>query len=85
VGKSPGGGGVAVRLDALLSSSIAVGLLACAAEQTPSEPTSDATVALTTAATYRIVDLGTLGGEVSEAYGINNGGQVVGSSATASE
>jgi len=35
-------------------------------------------------ATYRILDLGTLGGDVSQATGINNRGQVVGFALTAS-
>jgi probable HAF family extracellular repeat protein len=40
------------------------------------------TAALTTAAEYRAVDLGTLGGPSSIAFGINKSGQIVGQSLT---
>jgi probable HAF family extracellular repeat protein len=55
-------------------------LSACASDATG--PASDA-AASTTALGYRIVDLGTLGGTYSEAFGINASGQVVGQSSTA--
>jgi hypothetical protein len=46
----------------LLSVSLAVGMLACMSEETPTEPTTGASAARAAAGTYTAVDLGTLGG-----------------------
>jgi probable HAF family extracellular repeat protein len=62
-------------------------ILGCGEEPTsPAIPDTSAGPALevTTAATYTIKDLGTLGGRWSEAQGINKVGAIVGSSALAS-
>lgn len=67
----------------LLSAGLAVGVLACTSEETPTEPSAGASAARAAGGTYTAVDLGTLGGNVSQARGINPQGQVVGSSTTA--
>jgi probable HAF family extracellular repeat protein len=86
-GHSPGGGftvsddlihpqlcsrGIPVRLVTLLSATLALGILACASEETPTGP------ALVAAARpYIAVDLGTAG-ENSGATDVNSRGQIVG-------
>src|SRR5687767_3227617 len=66
-----------------LSATMALGLAACASEDTLTEPSANAAPARVTTGTYNAVDLGTLGGSFSEARGINPRGQVVGLSTTA--
>jgi probable HAF family extracellular repeat protein len=69
---------IAVRLIALLSTTLALGILTCTSEETPTEPATSASVDLAAAKTYTAVDLGTLGGGYSQAYAINSGGHVAG-------
>jgi probable HAF family extracellular repeat protein len=57
-------------------------LLAACFSEGPSEPTTSTSASLVPAG-YIAVDLGTLGGTWSEAYGINRSGQIVGQSTTA--
>jgi probable HAF family extracellular repeat protein len=67
----------------LLSTSLAVGMLACTSEETLTEPSAKAGPALAAVKTYTAVDLGTLpGGTHSSAVAINSAGQVVGQSGT---
>jgi probable HAF family extracellular repeat protein len=79
----PERGGICVRLMTLLSATVALGLLACTSEETPTEPSASAHPELATVKAYTAVDLGTLGGPSSEATGINPAGQIVGGSQTA--
>jgi probable HAF family extracellular repeat protein len=55
----------------------AIGLVLCASAQ------EDPTVSAQPHAQYQVTDLGTLGGNRSSAYGVNNRGQVVGVAETA--
>src|SRR5688500_17747772 len=64
----------------VLLTSLALTMLACTSEETPTEPSSDGTSALAAGAAYSAVDLGTLGGGSAIARGINPAGQVVGES-----
>jgi uncharacterized membrane protein len=73
-----GRSGLSLRSITLLSSAMALGLLACASEPTTTEPSAPASPRLATAATYTRRDLGTLGGSRSEATDINGAGVVVG-------
>jgi probable HAF family extracellular repeat protein len=65
------------RLSTLLSATVAIGVLACASEQT-TEPSLDPSLAVVAGGRYTIGDLGTLGGTTSSATGLNGAGQVVG-------
>ena len=69
-----------MRSNTVLMTSLALTMLACTSEETPTEPSSDGTPALAAAAAYAAVDLGTLGGGSAIARGINPAGQVVGES-----
>jgi probable HAF family extracellular repeat protein len=72
-----------VRLITLLSAPMALGMVACTSEESPTEPSAEVSPARAAAKTYTAVDLGTLGGAKSEAWAINPAGQVVGGSETA--
>jgi uncharacterized membrane protein len=74
--------GIPVRLIALFPAIMALGMLACTSEETPTEPTGSPSQAKAAVGTY-VTDLGTLGGTSSAATGINPSSQVVGRSATA--
>jgi len=50
---------------------MAIGILACTSEETPTEPAVGATPELAGVKTYTTVDLGTLGGTYGYAFGIN--------------
>jgi probable HAF family extracellular repeat protein len=65
----------------VLAPATAVIISACASEQSPTEPS--ALPALARANSYTVIDLGTLGGNQSQAAAINPTGQVVGNSLTA--
>jgi probable HAF family extracellular repeat protein len=82
VGSKWGMSGTGSRVT-LLSAGVALGMLACTSEDSPTTPSASPTAASTTAAEYRAVDLGTLGGAGSIAFGINKSGQIVGQSLTA--
>ena len=71
-----------MRTSILPSVGLALAMLACTSEQTPTELSSSPSLARATARTYTAVDLGTLGGTFSQAFGINPVGQVVGWSTT---
>jgi probable HAF family extracellular repeat protein len=75
----PGRSGLPVRLAALLFATMAVGMLACTSEETPTEPAGNPSL-VRAAGAYIAVDLGIASGE---ATGINPAGQVVGSAGTA--
>jgi probable HAF family extracellular repeat protein len=53
-------------------------------QETPTEPPVSLSQKRASAGAFTLVDLGTLGGSSSSAFGINPRGQVVGSSTTAS-
>ncbi len=57
---------------------VALTVAGCGREQDPVGPTADAHPALAVVGAYQLINLGTLGGGSSVAYGINNKGQVVG-------
>jgi hypothetical protein len=81
-----GRSGLPLRLITLLSATMALGMLACTSEETPTEPSGSPNLARGATGTYTAVDLGTLGGPLggfSRANAINPVGQVVGLSATA--
>jgi hypothetical protein len=78
-----GRSGPSLRSITLLSSTMALGLLACASEPTTTEPSAPASPTLATAASYTRLDLGTLGGSWSEATDINGAGVVGGWSSVA--
>jgi probable HAF family extracellular repeat protein len=66
-----------------LFSGAALGLLACTSKETPTEPSTSARPEMAVAKTYTAVDLGTLEtppgfSTYSQAFDINNAGQVVG-------
>jgi probable HAF family extracellular repeat protein len=71
------------RLITLLCAALALGMSACTSEEALTEPSSEASSARAAGKTYIPVDLGTLGGSYSYAFGINPARQVVGGSATA--
>jgi len=71
-----------MRLNTVLSTGLAVGLLACMSEENATEPSTVGSAQLVVAAPYRAVDLGTLGGLNSFAFAINHQGWVVGYSET---
>ncbi len=65
----------------VIRSSASVGVMAilgCSSERSPMEPSAEPALAVAAAATYTIVNLGTLGGPSSEAMAINNAGVIVG-------
>ena len=67
----------------VLSATLALAMVACTSEQTPTEPATEVSPALSTTGTggYTVTDLGTLpGGIVSVGSAINSGGQVAGTS-----
>src|SRR5687767_10909953 len=64
----------------LISLALASGLVSCTPEGLPTEPSGSPSLVPAATQTYIAVDLGTLGGNVSEAFGINPAGQVVGES-----
>jgi probable HAF family extracellular repeat protein len=65
----------------VLTAALVAALLACGSEETPTGPADAASLVRKAAGTYRVVDLGTLGG-FSRAIAINAAGQIVGVSAT---
>jgi probable HAF family extracellular repeat protein len=73
--------GRAMQRHFLARTALAMGLLACGSE--PVTAPVEAPQLLTIAAGYKRGDIGTLGGGLSEAFGGNNLGQVVGYSETA--
>jgi probable HAF family extracellular repeat protein len=73
--------GIPVRIT-LLSAAMALGMLACSSEETPTEPSGGPSLTRATAGTYTAVDLGTLGGRSATARGISPAGQIVGESYT---
>jgi probable HAF family extracellular repeat protein len=74
-----------MRSAAFLSATL-LGLAACEPESTAPGPAAEPSAAVAAAtATYTAIDLGTLGGAVSEAAAVNNSGQVVGSSFTSGD
>ena len=66
----------------ILFSGAALGLLACTSEEPPTGPAGSPNLARATTGAYTAVDLGTIGGTSSQAFGINAVGQVVGWSTT---
>jgi probable HAF family extracellular repeat protein len=71
--------GGSVRLVTMLLASIALGMVACTSEESPTGPSAAASPARAAVKTYTAVDLGTLpGGRFSIANDINPAGQVVG-------
>src|SRR5687767_492102 len=72
--------GVPVSLITLLCATMALGMLACTSEESPTEPSASAGPELAAVNTYTAVDLGTLGGTSSFARDINPAGHVVGGS-----
>ena len=74
--------GIPLRLITLLSA-MSLAVSACTSEDTLTEPSTEASSARAAGKTYRAVDLGTLGGNFSQAFGISPAGQVVGWSSTA--
>src|SRR4051794_21903723 len=60
-----------VRLITLLSAALALGLSACAPEETPTEPAGSASLAGAGTSGYTAVNLGTLGGAFAVARSIN--------------
>ena len=69
------------RLAFLLSCAAGLGLQACSSYQNPTAPSED--LALAEVQAYSAIDLGTLGGNYSQAAAISPSGQVVGHSETA--
>jgi probable HAF family extracellular repeat protein len=67
-----------VRLSTVLAVTLALGVVACGSEESPTAPSANPRAARATARTYSAVDLGTLGGTFSSAFGINPAGKVVG-------
>src|SRR5918999_3486308 len=74
-----------MRAITIFCTAAVLGSLACHNEPTSSDPSPAMSVGQVSSANYTRIDLGTLGGEVSEAWAINNAGQVVGHSQTASK
>jgi probable HAF family extracellular repeat protein len=76
--------GICVRLMTLLSATVALGILACTSEETPTEPSSTPSPAAALRNAYTAVDLGSLTGDFgnSLASDINPAGQIVGLSQT---
>jgi hypothetical protein len=64
---------------------MALGGWGCAPDQSPTGPAAEPDVAVATATTYTIRDLGTLGGVGAVANAINNAGVVVGGSLMAGD
>jgi probable HAF family extracellular repeat protein len=67
-----------VRLITLLCAPMSLGMAACTSEESPTGPSAEASPARAAVKTYTAVDLGTLGGGFSLAWGINPAGQVGG-------
>jgi probable HAF family extracellular repeat protein len=69
------------RLTSLAAVALLVSSWSCSSDdRSPVGPNGSPELSATTATTYRIRDLGTLGGPFSQAFGINNAGEVVGAS-----
>lgn len=75
-----GRSGIHVGRITLLCAAMAFGMSACTSEDIATEPSGSPSLGRADVATYSASDLGTLGGERSEAIAINPAGQVVGSS-----
>ena len=73
-----------MRAITIFCAAAVLGSLACHNEPTSSDPSSAMSAGEVSSANYIRIDLGTLGGQTSEAWAINNAGQVVGHSQTAS-
>jgi probable HAF family extracellular repeat protein len=80
--------GIPIRLIALFPAVMALGMLACTSEETPTDPTGSPSQAKAAVGTYVGTSLGTLGAPFqccSEAFDINPAGQIVGRSTTADD
>jgi probable HAF family extracellular repeat protein len=62
----------------LLAATVAFGMVACGSEQTAPRPSDGVSQKRSATAVYTMIDLGTLGGQVSLATDINGAGEVVG-------
>jgi probable HAF family extracellular repeat protein len=79
-----GRSGISVRPITLLSATVALGIVACTAEETLTEPPSRPSLAPAVRTAYTAVDLGSLAGPFGNSFAsdINPAGQVVGLSQT---
>jgi probable HAF family extracellular repeat protein len=68
-----------------IAGSVLAAVVLWGCQETPTEPAASLSRSRAAAGTFTVVDLGTLGGTYSQAFGINPRGQVVGESFTAGE